>query len=771
MDPASGLLALFGFLELLSSDGKKKGAPSTTQPPGRGRPHPPRPTSHAPTTSPSTPTPPAPHTAPAPTAPFQQTSVEPSPMPVPGYTPPPTPAVPAPEAAPPTPTAPATPWPSPAPASLPSFPGTGWVASQTTPDVVERAQYWNKQLWDFRSKTIRKPFVQELFGGRWITFKAAWHPGDKGAHTFMSTEAYVLRGSPTAQQPAHRAAVPTAATQPAGGVVEVTAPQVALTTGSHYLAKLQLMGMEATLATPDIVQAKLHEAGFDDVHVYTTAPGQFPDRQPFATGTTYWASGTFVHPSVTKALPSQVKRMWQVQVPASASPYQPAVVITHHDAQPPPEHVAPVATPATAAHALPPFPGSAWVAAHTTPDVVARAEHWNPQLWDFATKTIRQPFVQEQLNGQWMTFKAAWHPGASGPHTYMATEAYVLHAAPAGDVAGLGTIIPSTYGVTPSAVTDFKNRLATDFQTVAQQIRPTLDEYHAQFWDGFWARWTAFLSEAVTWLNAHEQMEAAHHFEAELAQWRGGNVQGFGRPAPPRPAPPRVGPRAPGRMRRRVRPRYWQRQQQQQQQQYQQPDGGDDGGGAPQPSTTTAPTDDTSAQPPPADASDTSAQPPPTTDAAPDDTSGQQLDDGGDATMDGYFDVEDVDEHGVAGFRGGYEHGGYEHVEHVEPFEHPGMHPGWEGEHPWGGEALTAFEQAQAEGYDPHPFYDVHDVGPEGYHPGVPMGPYGPMHPAPPRFVQPAPPAMAPAPPVVTHPAAPIVGGAYGQMRRYGLHF
>jgi hypothetical protein len=65
-----------------------------------------------------------------------------------------------------------------------------------------------------------------------------------------------------------------------------------------------------------------------------------------------------------------------------------------------------------------------------TPAVSGRATYWNPILWDFATKTIRKPYVQEQLGGQWVTFVAAWHPGDQGPKTYMATEAWRLCTAP-----------------------------------------------------------------------------------------------------------------------------------------------------------------------------------------------------------------------------------------------------------------------------------------------------------------------------------------------------
>lgn len=80
---------------------------------------------------------------------------------------------------------------------------------------------------------------------------------------------------------------------------------------------------------------------------------------------------------------------------------------------------------------LPPFPGPQWTPCATTAVITARALYWNPILWNYASKTIRQPTAQEQLGGQWVTFKAAWHPDASGnPQGLMATEAYCLGAAP-----------------------------------------------------------------------------------------------------------------------------------------------------------------------------------------------------------------------------------------------------------------------------------------------------------------------------------------------------
>jgi hypothetical protein len=87
-----------------------------------------------------------------------------------------------------------TPWPTAAvPAGLPPFPGPGWTADTPVVDAVaKRAQYWDPLLWNFATKQIVKPFVQEQFGGRWLTFVAAWHPGDSGPQTYMAVEAWRL---------------------------------------------------------------------------------------------------------------------------------------------------------------------------------------------------------------------------------------------------------------------------------------------------------------------------------------------------------------------------------------------------------------------------------------------------------------------------------------------------------------------------------------------------------------------------------------------------
>jgi len=112
---------------------------------------------------------------------------------------------------------PSIPWPSgPVPASLPAFPGPGWEPDDPpTPEVSQRATYWNGFLWDQGKRTMRKPFVQENLGGRWLTFAAAWHPGDKGPRTLMATEAWRVKQVATAPVVAPAPAAPTAPSSPA----------------------------------------------------------------------------------------------------------------------------------------------------------------------------------------------------------------------------------------------------------------------------------------------------------------------------------------------------------------------------------------------------------------------------------------------------------------------------------------------------------------------------------------------------------------------------
>lgn len=126
----------------------------------------------------------------------------PGPLPSPLNLPPP--PVPVAPPAPPGTLPPMPPIPVPAvvPSTLPPFPGPGWVYDvPVSAAVVDRAKYWNPILWNYATKTIAKPFVQEQFGGRWLTFSAAWHPGDQGAQTYMSTEAWRLASAPPMPAP------------------------------------------------------------------------------------------------------------------------------------------------------------------------------------------------------------------------------------------------------------------------------------------------------------------------------------------------------------------------------------------------------------------------------------------------------------------------------------------------------------------------------------------------------------------------------------------
>jgi hypothetical protein len=103
---------------------------------------------------------------------------------------------------------------APCPASLPPFPGPGWEPdTPVSTAVATRATYWNPLLWDYPSKTIRHASVCEQFGGRWLQFVAAWHPGDQGAQTYMATEAW----RPASAQPMPAPPVPVVPT-PVGPV-------------------------------------------------------------------------------------------------------------------------------------------------------------------------------------------------------------------------------------------------------------------------------------------------------------------------------------------------------------------------------------------------------------------------------------------------------------------------------------------------------------------------------------------------------------------------
>jgi peptidoglycan hydrolase-like protein with peptidoglycan-binding domain len=147
---------------------------------------------------------------PGPPAPGVVPGIAPGPAPVAPGTVPVAPAV-APGTAPPMP-----PWAGlpVVPSTLPVFPGPGWVPDlPVTPAIAARAAYWNPILWDYTRKVIVKPFVQEQFGGAWLTFVAAWHPGAGGPQTYMATEAWRLAMAPAV-----------APTMPPPGVLQVPGP-------------------------------------------------------------------------------------------------------------------------------------------------------------------------------------------------------------------------------------------------------------------------------------------------------------------------------------------------------------------------------------------------------------------------------------------------------------------------------------------------------------------------------------------------------------------
>jgi hypothetical protein len=125
--------------------------------------------------------------------------------------------------------APSLPWPQgPVPATLPPFPGPGWEPDvPVTPELAARATYWNGLLWDFPTKTQRRASVQENFGGHWLTFAAAWHPGDKGPKTYMATEAWRVKQAPAAVAPAVAPAPVPVTVQPSQAAAAAAAPAAA----------------------------------------------------------------------------------------------------------------------------------------------------------------------------------------------------------------------------------------------------------------------------------------------------------------------------------------------------------------------------------------------------------------------------------------------------------------------------------------------------------------------------------------------------------------
>jgi hypothetical protein len=145
----------------------------------------------------------------------------------PAPTPPPSPAIPVPVAPsvgpgvlPPMP-----PWNEgagpPCPDTLPPFPGPGWVPDDpVSQPIAARASYWNPILWDYPTKSVSHPGVCEQFGGRWLHFVAAWHPGDVGPQTYMATECWRLASAMPMPPPVAPGVDPSSFLQPGGSVLE-----------------------------------------------------------------------------------------------------------------------------------------------------------------------------------------------------------------------------------------------------------------------------------------------------------------------------------------------------------------------------------------------------------------------------------------------------------------------------------------------------------------------------------------------------------------------
>jgi hypothetical protein len=99
--------------------------------------------------------------------------------------------------------------------------------------VASRAAYWNPQLWNYATKQIVKPFTQEQWGGRWLTFVAAWHPDSAGNPVVMATEAWRLTqavpaadaAGPSVPSPDQQSAVQTAAAKTTPAPKPAAAPR------------------------------------------------------------------------------------------------------------------------------------------------------------------------------------------------------------------------------------------------------------------------------------------------------------------------------------------------------------------------------------------------------------------------------------------------------------------------------------------------------------------------------------------------------------------
>jgi hypothetical protein len=106
--------------------------------------------------------------------------------------------------------------------------------------------------------------------------------------------------------------------QPSAGKVVPLSNPTPVVQGSHYLAKLDLSGVECA-GDPSAIAAELAKVGLGNAKVYMSAnvvPGYFPDRvdSSGAFGCTRWAEADWTGPSVASiSLPVAISAAWVVQ--------------------------------------------------------------------------------------------------------------------------------------------------------------------------------------------------------------------------------------------------------------------------------------------------------------------------------------------------------------------------------------------------------------------------------------------------------------------------
>jgi peptidoglycan hydrolase-like protein with peptidoglycan-binding domain len=296
-------------------------------------------------------------------------------------------------------------WPSPpTPGTLPPFPGPGWCpdtpVSQT---VAARAAYWNPQLWDYPSKTVRKAYVQEQLGGSWVTFAAAWHPGNSGPQTYMATEAWKVCAAPpiapVTPPPMPAPAVVPTPTQKPGPIGPEPAPG-AWQTNSAYIKRYQAALSYLAHAIP---MPSLDPLGVD---------GKFGPNTKNAVMNYQRAHGLTVDGEVGNATAASIDQTMGYAVPGHAVP-APGQAPTP----------APATPPAGPPGLVSPYPGPGAYA--TNSQYIARVQ--NALTWLSGTKGV-----------------GAWNPqgvdGKDGPHTRAAVKAFQsAHGLTADGMAGAAT--------------------------------------------------------------------------------------------------------------------------------------------------------------------------------------------------------------------------------------------------------------------------------------------------------------------------------------------